>query len=549
MTKIAVMLALALAADLLPAAAGESLTDPPPATAENYSETVEVELVTVPFYAVDRDGAPVYDLRSDEVELLVDGKPQAIDSFDRYGAPAPTTSTPASARPRLLPPGTHRHVLMFFDLTFSNPRGLAESKLAAAKLLDRLPESDWLYLLRYNSQAGVEQLEGPVAASQAGRAQIAAKLKTLEPEVGRVALREDLPTIQAGSGKNALADDSAEDAYRNVHESTQAQYAAEARHQAGALELLATFVRQLQGPKLLLFYSQGIDSGLYNQGSEIHGRTAALRGAFEPALKALAASGAMPIFVNAYALTDASIEEGTEFAIDGEANSYLRTVSRGESTLQQMAEVSGGIVLAHTNTSALSERLVDWTSAYYEVGYYPDRALLSAASELRIKRPGVSLWTPKGTLARRSYQDLSDRERQFLAVDLVLRGGRAGAARDLLDPRFLRLEGSFERAQGEAAGKVRFTPAWPGDTRMKALDVYSVVLDLGAEARTAHLRKLNRFAYSPTGRDPGFEVQLPQGDHLVWGIVAVEPGSGTVLLRRIDLQPAPTPQGGSAAGR
>ena len=157
---------------------------------------------------------------------------------------------------------------------------------------------------------------------------------------------------------------------------------------------LAVFLRQVRGPKLVLLFSQGVESALFEEGEG--DRVSPLRSRYDRTMKALGESGAMTLFVNGVTHTEAGFEETTEFHHEAEAQ-LVNNLGRGDSALAEMAQASGGKVLAHTNLETLSERLISWVSAYYEVGYYPPAGLPQGASpavELRVIRPGVEIWSP-----------------------------------------------------------------------------------------------------------------------------------------------------------
>ena len=79
-------------------------------------ETVDVEIKMIPFYAVDAQGQPVYDLRPDEVELRVGGKPVPLDTLDGY--PMTAASPEGAPSKRVAPPS--RRVVFQFDTAFSS---------------------------------------------------------------------------------------------------------------------------------------------------------------------------------------------------------------------------------------------------------------------------------------------------------------------------------------------------------------------------------------------------------------------------------------------
>jgi VWFA-related protein len=83
-------------------------------------------------YAV-RDGGAVDDLREDELQLLEDGVPQTIDSFERVAV------APGSARSRVF--------VVFVDTYHSSIEDESSARLPLVRLLDRLIERDDLIAL------------------------------------------------------------------------------------------------------------------------------------------------------------------------------------------------------------------------------------------------------------------------------------------------------------------------------------------------------------------------------------------------------------------
>ncbi len=84
-------------------------------------ETVDVELRTIPFYALDADGQPVFDLEVHEIELWSGGEPITPDVFDHW------VTTTDAIRDR---PPEPRQVFMLFDQVF--PKRLKASQRYAA---------------------------------------------------------------------------------------------------------------------------------------------------------------------------------------------------------------------------------------------------------------------------------------------------------------------------------------------------------------------------------------------------------------------------------
>lgn len=559
---------LAVLAVVLPAGAqetppGTSPSQAPPAPLPpTFEEVLEVELITVPFYATDKAGEPVYDLRPEEVELWLDGQRVEFDYFDRYGADEPVTmegSRPIAGE-RLLPPTLPRHVFLLFDLAFTLPRGLPPSREAARRLVADLPESDWIYLLTYHTQSGFQQLLGPVAADAEGKRQVMERVADLKPNVERVRRWSDLPNLRSANCNRCFFADNLADAYIDTNKSEKASYAAEARALADSLEYFASFLGQLRGPKMLLYFSQGIDSNLYIngiRGSQSSGaragmgaRLAPIYQDFERPLQALGKTGTLVMFINT-AVNFADWEEDTPVAIDPDAV-LVNDLATGESALQMMSETSGGKVFQHTNLETLTDRIVDFTSAYYEVGFHATGRRFEASPRvtLTVRRPGVEIWVPKWAKTRRPYSELDSKEKRFLIADLILHGPQARAVREVSPTTFFRLDGSFggQIAGGERA--LTFAARWPQHLQARAVELYSVVLAPGESLLDAQIVAYREGLYSPSGGSSTLDVSVPDQGRYVWGIVAVEASEGTFYLRRMMVEPeAAARQTAAAPGR
>lgn len=514
--------------------------DEPPAP--SFAESVDVELVTVPFYAVDAEGQPVFDLKPHEIDLRMEGRSVALDSFDRYGADSPSrlersglpgagTEAQGEEAGRLLPSSRPRHVFLLFDQAFLTARGLDASRRLARDVLPSLPAHDWLYLLRYHTQEGFQQEIGPVRASEENKAVLLARTDELKPNVERVRLQADLQPIARGRREGGNVDA----AYVDIHQIERANYRAEASAMCDALDTLAVFLRQVKGPKLVLYFSQGVDSALFEEGDG--DRVSPLRTRYDRTMKALGESGAMMLFLNGVTHTEAGFDESTRFHHEAEAQ-LVNNLGRGDSALQEMAEVSGGKVLAHTNLKTLGERLTSWVSAYYEVGYYPPAGLPrtgSSAVEIRVTRPGVEVWAPRWAKARRPFTELTDREKQFVVTDLVLRGPVSDAAREIDSWQLKRLDGQF--SSEAAAGKLAFDLTWPRELRLLLVELYTVVLETGAEPGDFKLLSFGRNAHSPRADSERFEAVVDAQGPVVWGLVVVDPTTGALYLRRYRREP------------
>lgn len=143
-----------------------------------FTDRVEVVEVEVPVEVRTRDGEPVRGLTADDFRLFDQGRERPISRFEVIdlaisepgpgadGAPAPSRAQPS--RPR--------HLLLLFDMTFSNPLAITRARAAAREIvLGALPRSDLVAVATYSIEYGPRML----VTFTPDRAQVARALDSL----------------------------------------------------------------------------------------------------------------------------------------------------------------------------------------------------------------------------------------------------------------------------------------------------------------------------------------------------------------------------------
>ncbi len=525
--------ALALAGVLILAAAarGEAPAPPPRLTS---AETVNVEVKIVPFYAVDAEGNPVYDLRADEIELRTEGAPVTVESLDRYVIQAGRAGAEASP----LTPTPSRTVFFLFDLTFSTPNGFNTDKRLAANLVKSWPGGDRLFLVAHGTRGGLEKRLGPVPPDAEGKKELLAAIEALQPEIRRVELQDDPkidygpPSERAGHGKfsGSAPGSQMAAAYDGIQGTVRNEYHNVARDLASSLGDFAAELRRINGPKLLMLFSQGLDNDLYFLGSsgfkvgsddsvEVDSRRAPpLVDRFRGPLAALAESGAVALFVN----TDRSPE------------------ADADAVLRHMAQTTGGLYLEGRDSRDLEKRIAGSTTAYYEAAFRPAAPLLqrdSAAVQVVVRRPGVRVWAPAAVRTRESYSGLNDFEKRRMVIDLLAGGPTAQRAHS---PVRLSVQTLAGRVIGQAvSGRpgLRFEATWPEELASRKLDVYNVLFAPPSPEGKGKVLRFDRREAVAAAERGALETALEGDGSLVWGIVAVDPETQQAWLSRLVLAP------------
>lgn len=501
------------------------------APADGGGETVDVEIKIVPFYAVDAEGKPVFDLERDEVELRLDGKPLAVDTFDAFAREGEAAADPGKAKAPARAKAPRRHVVLFFDTAFSSPRGFETGREFAVKMVGDLPKEDLLYLVTHEFQSGLKQRLGPLAATKAGKSKLLAEIGNLKPEIGQITPETEFSMTMTGrgsatrrgapSGQMMVVDEP-------LRTLQQSQMESVAFTLAESIQALADQFQRIHEPKLLVFLSQGIDPTLYWVGSDLKlggmaenpdlivkgSQYTGLHKLYEKPLRQLADTGTMSLFVN----------------LDDQA----KRQRVNDSSLEHMARASGGLYLGGVDASRVSDRAARSTAAYYEAGFY----LASAGSkpsrgkvEVVVNRPGVSTWSAGTIKTRETWRGLTDEARRLLIVDLIEGEQRARK------PVKLTLENLPGNVQGgrTAAGTTRlqFQAGWPQELAGREVDLYNVLLE--PRKGSPNVLRFDREEGTQVGPQ-GVEMELPGKSAYIWGIVAIEPATGKAWYRRFQLK-------------
>ncbi len=127
-----------------------------PLLAQTHSETITVEVVDVPVYVYNANGA-LQNLKKDDFELYVNGKPQTIDYFDPidFRAPAKTEAAPAAAAPpRDI--RDRRLFLLMIDCAFTRPVDIERARKAAAAMIDASLPTDYFSVATFTAKGGAQ---------------------------------------------------------------------------------------------------------------------------------------------------------------------------------------------------------------------------------------------------------------------------------------------------------------------------------------------------------------------------------------------------------
>jgi VWFA-related protein len=425
-----------------------------------FGEEVEVLVVEVPVQVL-RDGEPVRGLTAEDFEILEGRKRREIVGFDvvdltlTEGVAAPAATIPVAAR---------RHLLLFFDLSFSRPGSIVRAREAARELVrEGLHPSDLVGVATYGRAEGIRIPLG--FTSDRGQVELAIESLGLPQLVDSV--RDPLGLVLAdeadfrnvtgegsgggegGGGGGGVARPGAEEV-RELLESMERQTAtAQSRNDILALTSslagLAGVLDEVDGRKHLVYLSEGFDTSVVlgrGRGSTLEEQQriqetneAAMRGEvwdvdsnerfgststqneLTAALQELVRSG----------VTVQSVDiRGLGAAADSAAE------GRAEDGLFLLADETGGELLKDfNNLSEALGRVLERTSVTYLLAFEPGEVEYDGKyHEIKVRLKdggrGVRVEHRPGYFAPEPYAQQEGLKRRFGTAERVLSGDEGG---------------------------------------------------------------------------------------------------------------------------
>jgi VWFA-related protein len=384
-----------------------------------------VEQVTVDVVVTDKKGAPLADLKQDELQITEDGKSQAIVSFEAITVPAAPSAAPA-VRPRVSTNTTReetrgRTFVIVFDDVHLTPQQAHNAKGAVTEFLKNgVREGDRVALIATGGGAWW------ATRMEAGRDELIALLKRLDgrliPDmsqdrmsdweamrihtfrdgqvISRVARRYEQygVTQQMMQQRDQTRVDGQEDPYVTAR-ATDVYFQATARNRITleALERALSSLISTKGRKSLILVSEGF---IYDPNLD----------EFKRVIEASRRSNAAIYFLNARGLEGMPVYMTAQFGPPlpeqdiGFAFSETFEASEGADSV---ASDSGGFSVRNTNDlGAGIKRIADENRTYYLVGYNPT----NTARDGKFRKISVKVPGRKGieVRARRGYYAPSD---------------------------------------------------------------------------------------------------------------------------------------------
>lgn len=407
---------------------------------------VEVVLIEIPVYIVDKQGNPVLDLKKEDFTLYEDGKKQKITHFALIQNDSPEIASLARRYP-----AARRQLFLLFDLSFSSPRGILKAREAGLKFIkENIFPHDLVAVATSSVLHGIQiltnftndkdQLES--AVDSLGLYQTTQSVKgpagfiftpVVAPQVEATGQRE---TTQQRMG--SLEDQLATMA-QQLRKAKWEDYKGYVQDYVGAFKTLGQALNIIQGRKHLLLFSEGFDIKVLTGKTlkELSDETEAIsadrvaisradrdrfgdptiRLALDQALKHVASSDCLIHTIDVGGLRATGDIDDTQ-----EKDIYL-SHRRGQDTLHLFSADTGGT--AYRNVNELDkplEDLLNLTNSYYLLGYYPSEKKKEGKFrklKIEVLRPKLKVSYRKGYFEEKSYEKYTDFEKRLQLAELI----------------------------------------------------------------------------------------------------------------------------------
>ncbi|MCM2254168.1 MAG: VWA domain-containing protein [Vicinamibacteria bacterium] len=354
--------------------------------------SAEIDVAALDVNVVDKDGRPIRDLKPEEFQVTVDGKPRNVVSaqfVDLGGTPDPEASpTPAIAHYSSNENAVAgRMVLFVVDESSIRPGGTRMVADAAGRLLNKLGPQDRSALLtlpgRGSQQvdftpdhakvlAALKKTQGRAALSARRRVSLGEALAMDDKDmiVTEDVLNRECPPEMDPNQRALCINDVEGEAFR-----TSQLYREGSRQSLKALAALFDYLRGIEGPKTLIFISEGL----------VNESTRELR---ELAVKASAARVSFSAFsLDDSGFADASLRDAPQ-GVTGD----IQMKGLGLDTLASLAR--GSVYKITAAGDRVWDRLARELTGYWLLGFEPqpsDRDGKEHDFRVKVVRPGAEV--------------------------------------------------------------------------------------------------------------------------------------------------------------
>jgi VWFA-related protein len=422
-----------------------NITSPPQTQEKPLEYELEVVLIEIPLYVVDKQGNPVLDLKPEDIILYEDEKEQKISHFILIQNDSPEIASLARRYP-----AARRQFFLLFDLSFSSPQGILRAREAGLTFLkDNILPHDLVAVATSSVLHGIQILTN----FSNDRDQLTAALESLglipQSQIARgpvgftfgpvVPSQIQLLDSDRAKEKAGILEDQLTAMAQQMQQARLQDYKGYVQDYVGAFKTLGQALNIIQGRKHMILFSEGFDSKVLTGKTldELSAETEAiaadrvavsradkdrfgdpsLRMALTQALEYISAADCL-----IHTMDVGGLRAPGEIT-DNLAQDLYSSHRRGQDTLNLLAADTGG--KSYRNLNELDKPLADilkLTNSYYLLGYYPENKREEGKFrkiKIKTERQNLQMSHRKGYYEEKPYKDYTDFEKQLQLAELV----------------------------------------------------------------------------------------------------------------------------------
>lgn len=426
---------------------------------------VSVSAHLIPFYAENAKGEPIFDLKQDEIELLVNKKTVDLMGLSRFQYDISDTPLPAGASGKealelkqKIREQQRRYVFIVVDAIFNYSYGVKRADAICRRIIKDCPDTDAFILMANMPDKGLTYVAGPTdnrqllnqglsVLSQKGLEAIQIQKKRFKNYGGGI-IRKRLsgPSVINAAGTKGVFNLDAEEMWNSRRE-TRTIKRGRAHMLTSSLGQLRYALKTISRPKIVYFISAGVPGGL--MGSE---ESSSYHRHLKKAAQLINDSGTILYVVNSFV------------ELPG-----LYAQASGEDMLKQLAQGGNGKYFSGKSVQKIATQIHNSTAAYYELAFAPN-GNNGMAIEINCKRPGVKIFSVSHTEKARPYREMKKLQKRLFALNVVTRGtwsrmvGEVGVV-------------PVAKTNNYAKKMVGVEVQLPEKMRNRNLDIYTINLD------------------------------------------------------------------------
>ncbi|MCP5103222.1 MAG: hypothetical protein GY950_07585 [bacterium] len=412
---------------------------------------VDVRAQIVPIFAVDSKGNPVYDLKEEEIEFYVNGKPAEISAFTPYAVEGLETGGGKAGK-------KFRETINFIilDSVMNSRLGVKRGKEVARDLIEAAGPGDAFVVLESNQGRGFRYVIGP----EKDKKKLIGTIKDIFQTHNPHKLYHLPPTLATKPGsKEEEFQDRISDMNAMDVESGRKQYQQEIVIFTRALSQLKYALKTITLPKNIFLI------------------TSAMK---EVALKGVKRKYRNHIVENNLAYYYNFLKDASIAVNYGGSMLYLinpnktRSVGSNDS-LKFMAEVSGGKCFYGRSIPDIVEKVKKNTSAYYELAFALDsRSDDRVKIKLKCKRKGIKLNTINYSERAKPYKEMLLIQKKLFALNVINGGTWSRMVGKIEQTRYKKIKTA---KTGASTRTKMIEVAVPKSLRNTAADIFLVNMD------------------------------------------------------------------------